>query len=144
MCSSIVWTNCNKEYLDRVFRLQKRAVTARVILDAPYMLPTIQLFIKLHWFPFYEEVKVNKCALAFKSVNGEIAPYLCEILKLNRELHSRNVRYANVNFICPWYSRKTEGDRTFGVTTIKLWNSLLLDLRWQPSARIFRDKYVKL
>jgi hypothetical protein len=57
-----------------VFKLQKRA--ARVILDAPYMSSTIQLFNRLKWLPFYEEGKVNKAVFAFKSINGETAPYL--------------------------------------------------------------------
>ena len=68
------------------------------------MSSTIQLFNKFYWRPFYEEVTVNKCALTFKGINGEIAPYLCEILKLNREQHGTNTRYAYANFICPWYS----------------------------------------
>ena len=93
----------------------KRA--ARVILDGPYMSSTIQLFNRLKWLPFYEESKVNKAVFAFKSINGETAPYLRETLKLNREQHCRNTRYAEVNFICPKYKRETEGGRTFIVTT---------------------------
>ena len=93
--------------------------------------------------PFYEESKVNKAVFAFKSINGETAPYLRETLKLNREQHCRNTRYAEVNFICPKYKRETEGGRTFSVTTIKLWNSLPLNLRRHLNVRIFKNKYVE-
>ena len=53
MYSSAVCTNCRKDYMNMVFQLQKRA--ARVILDAPYMSLTIQLFNRLKWLPFYEQ-----------------------------------------------------------------------------------------
>ena len=32
--------------------------------------------------PFYEEAKVNKSVIAFKSIKGEIPSYLCERLTL--------------------------------------------------------------
>jgi hypothetical protein len=99
----------------------------------------------LKWLPFYEESKVNKAVFAFKSINGETAPYLRETLKLNLEQHCRNTRYAEVNFICPKYKRETEGGRTFSVTTIKLWNSRLpLNLRRHLNVRIFKNKYVEI
>ena len=142
MYSSAVWTNCRKDYQDMVFKLQKRA--ARVILDAPYMSSTIQLFNRLKWLPFYEESKINKAVLAFKIVNGETAPYLRESLKLNREQNCRNTRYAEVNLICPKYKRETDGGRTFSVTTSKLWNSLPLNLRRNLNARIFKNRYIEM
>ena len=52
--------------------------------------------------------------------------------------------YAEVNFICPKYKRETEGGRTFSVTTIKLWNSLPLNLRRHLNVRIFKNKYVEI
>jgi hypothetical protein len=80
---------------------------------------------------------IIKAVFAFKSINGETAPYLRETLKLNREQHCRNTRYAEVNFICPKYKRETEGGRTFSVTTIKLWNSLPLNLRRYWNVRTY-------
>jgi hypothetical protein len=142
MYSSAVCTNCRKDYMDMVFQLQKRA--ARVILDAPYMSLTIQLFNRLKWLPFYEQSKVNKAVFAFKSINGKTAPYLRETLKLNCEQHCRNTRYAEVNFICPKYKRETEGGRTFSVTIIKLWNSPPLNLRQHLNVRIFKNEYVEI
>jgi hypothetical protein len=105
------------------------------------MSSTFQLFNRLKWLPFYEESKVNKAVFAFKSINGETTPYLRETLKLNREQHCRNTRYAEVNFICPKYKRETEGGRTFSVTTIKLWNSLPLNFSLCISALLFISKH---
>ncbi len=108
------------------------------------MSSSIDLFNQLKWIPFYEEVKVNKGVFAFKSIKGEIAPYLHKSLTLNREQHRRNTRYAEVNFVCPKYKRETEGGKTFSVTTSKLWNSLPLNLRRQPNVRLFKNKYIDI
>ena len=103
---------------------------------------------KLHsrwkWLPFYEESKVNKAIFAFKIVNGETAPYSRESLKLNREQHCRNTRYAKVNFICQKYKREIDCGRSFSVTTSKLWNSLPLNLRRNLNVRTFRNRYVEM
>ena len=71
MYSSAVWTNCRKDYLDMVFKLQKRA--ARVILDAPYMSSTIQLFNRLKWLPFYEEICQRNICI---SLAGDVMPWV--------------------------------------------------------------------
>ena len=88
-------------------------------------------------------LKILKILFLNLSKHFETAPYLRETLKLNREQHCRNTRYAEVNFICPKYKRETEGGRTFSVTTIKLWNSLPLNLRRHLNVRIFKNKYVE-
>ncbi|CAH3041595.1 unnamed protein product, partial [Porites lobata] len=54
---SSVWTSCDKENLSRVFKLQKRSarlITRRLLL------------------PFYEEVKIAKCCVAYKRIKGEV------------------------------------------------------------------------
>ena len=55
-------------------------------------------------------------------VDWETAPYVSETLKLNSGIHSRNTRYANLNFICPKFKRKTEVGRPFSVAIMQLWN----------------------
>ena len=55
-----------KESLNRVLKLQKRA--AKVILSADRDSPSVQLFNKLKWIPFYEENKISCCSLIFKLI----------------------------------------------------------------------------
>ena len=50
MYASTVWTSCNKEVLERVLRMQKRA--ARNILEAQRTCRTVTLFNNLSWIPF--------------------------------------------------------------------------------------------
>lgn len=94
-----MWTCCSKENLTTVLSLQKRA--ARVIFDTPKLTSSVELFNRLRWLPFYEEVKVSECLLALKHLHGDIAPYISEALKLNCEIHTKSTRYAKLNFICP-------------------------------------------
>ena len=48
---SSVWSSTSKANLDNILRLQKSA--ARVILNAPFNLRSVDLFNTLNWIPFY-------------------------------------------------------------------------------------------
>ena len=63
MYASTVWTSCNKEALERVLRMQKRA--ARIILAAQRTNRSVTLFHGLNWIPFYNEAYINRYFLAF-------------------------------------------------------------------------------
>ena len=116
---SLIWTSCDKENLGRVLWLQKRA--ARVIANADNQASSIKLFNRLQWLPFCEESKIAKCCVAYKHIEGEVHLYTEGSLILSCQQHNRVTRYSNTNFICPRFSRMTEGGR---VTTCQLWNSL--------------------
>lgn len=55
--ASVIRSCCDKESLDRVLKLQKGE--ARVILSADRDSPSVRLFDKLKWIPFYEENKIS-------------------------------------------------------------------------------------
>ena len=134
---NVVWTVCSKCDLLRLLRLQKRA--ARVILDADPRAPSVDLFNKLKWIPFYEEAEIAKYTIAYKRTNFVVPSYLMNMLRLNSEQHSRSTRFCNLNFVCPKYKRKTEGGRTFSVSTSKLWNSLPTDIRKKETVKSFKN-----
>ena len=58
----------------------------------------------------------------------EVPIYIWDSLELNCKRHDRTTRYSNINLIFPKFNRKTEGGRTFAVTTSQLWNTLNLEL----------------
>ena len=87
--------SCDKQNLSRVFKLQKRA--ARVISDANNQASSVKLFNSLQWLPFYEEVKIAKCCVAYKRIKGEVPLYIEDSLRLNSQQHSRVTRYSNIN-----------------------------------------------
>ena len=51
--ADIIWPSCDKDLLYRVLKLQKR--TARISLYADRLPPSVTLFNKLGWIPFYEQ-----------------------------------------------------------------------------------------
>ena len=124
---SSICTSCDADNLGRVFKQQKRA--ARVISDANNQTSSVELFNSLQWLPFYEEVKISKCCVAYKWLKGEVPLYTEDSFRLNSWQHSGVTRYSNINFNCPQYNQVTEGSRKFAVTTCQLWNSSNLELR---------------
>ena len=111
--------------MNRALKLQKRA--ARVILSADRDSPSVQLFNKLKWIPFYEGNLISCCSLIFKLIWGTLANYLIKQFTVDNEVHSRNTRYAKFNLVCPKYTRETEGGKSFLVRACKLWNKLSLE-----------------
>ena len=77
--------------------------------------------------------------LAFKRLRNSVPIYLKDNLKLNSDLNKRSTRYSNFNFMCPVFNRKTEGGKTFTVTTTQLWNTIDINIRKLPTVRSFRN-----
>ncbi len=136
--ANVIWTACDKDLLTRVLKLQKRV--ARVILAAEPRASSVALFNSLHWIPFYEDSRINKCQIIHKRIHGGLPRYLEDSIVVNSQRHSLNTRYSNSNIICPRYKRETDGGRTFAVTGAKLWNSLPLELRKNVSLKVFKNK----
>ena len=94
---SPIWSSCNKELLERVLRMQKRA--ARIILDAERTTRTLTMFNELNWIPFFIEAYISRCSIAFKRIEGTTPDYINSILKTNSEIHNRSTRFAIWIFI---------------------------------------------
>ena len=115
---SVVWHTGSKQDLGKVFLSQKRV--GRVILDATPRAYSVTLFNELGWIPFYEEAKIFKCCILYRRIQNNVPDYLINAWTLSSQIHSRENRYSNLNYICPKYNRVTEGGRTFNVTAVKL------------------------
>ena len=132
-----VWSIASKANIRRVFRLQKRA--ARVILDIITATEerTVDLFNKLDWLPFYEEINVNKLCLIFKCLYGQCPEYISSTLIRVSDISVRSSRYSHITLRCPKSNRATEGGKTFVSTTTLLWNSLPANMRSCESPLMF-------
>ena len=135
--ASTIWGTSNMILLNRILKLQKRA--ARTIMFADRQAPSVALFNKLSWIPFYEQCKIDKCAIFYKRIHNNLPSYLGDCIILNNVRNSRNTRYANFNAICPRYKRETEGGRTFLVTATRQWNNIPLNLRKVNSLNCFKN-----
>ena len=92
----------------------------------------------LHWLPLRDEIKIQKCCVIFNRVIGQSTSYMEQILVRNVDHGSRTNRHSNLNLICPRYKRETEGGKSFGVTGVKLWNSIPIDIRSNNSYYPFK------
>ena len=140
MYASTVWTSCNKEVLETVLCMQKRA--ARIFLEAQRTSRTVTLLNNLSWIPFYNEAYIKRCQPAFKRINGTQLPdYLSASLRKNSDVHSRTTRNCTVNFLCPLRRNISEGGRTFAV---KDWNNLPRSLKTKKSLKSFKADLRKI
>ena len=135
---SPIWSSWNKEFLERVLRMQKRA--ARIILDAERTTRTLTMFNELNWIPFFIEAYISRCSIAFKRIEGTTPDYINTISKTNSEIHNRSTRFANLNFHCPVFKKNTEGGQAFSVRTIRNWNELSTDVKKVKNVKFFKKK----
>ena len=87
-CSN-VWGNLNDEGIQRITKLQKRA--ARIILDAPFLTPTRELFENLNWLSFCDRISYNKFVLVHKILHDKTPNYLKKLCIPSSKVHTRNL-----------------------------------------------------
>jgi len=136
---NIVWASCVKSNLERLHRLQKRAIriifwAGRLIHSAPLMYKLCRLSIyDIHLFQIYLFVHAHY----FGQLPCAFADYFCK----NNFIHNYSTRFSNDlhNF-----SVRTDfRGMTLRITGPKLWNALPNDLRICTSSTAFR-RAVKL
>ena len=74
--------------MKRVFKLQKRA--PRVILYANIRDRSEDLFRRLDWLPFKDEVNLQQCSLILRRIRNEddCPDYITKVLTRNSDLRS--------------------------------------------------------
>ena len=72
------------------------------------------------------------------------ANYIDRLLCRNSDIHERETRYSSMNLMCPRFTRKTEGGRTFTVRSSIEWNSIDIDIRKKNSVASFKYNLYKL
>ena len=95
-CSS-VWGICSKENQTKIIKIQKKA--ARLILEAPPLTPSKQMFQQLKWLPFNEIVKFKQVSLVYKAVNGNAPQYIQTMFTNIKDNSNHSLRSsANKNY----------------------------------------------
>ena len=69
--------------------------------------------------------------------------YIDRLLCQNTDIHERVTRYSSMSFMCPRFTRKTEGGRTFTVRSSIEWNSIDIDIRKKKSVVSFKCNLYK-
>jgi hypothetical protein len=76
-----VWGETTNLNLEKLCKLQKRA--ARIVLNAKYDLPSLQLFKKLGWLSIQNRLEYHKSVLMYKCINNSAPDYLCNSFDMN-------------------------------------------------------------
>ena len=75
-----------------------RRILRRNLALIPLSLPrSIANFNKLNWIPLYDEVKINKHTLVYKSLHDQAPQYIKNLFKTNNEINGRQTRYGKYN-----------------------------------------------
>ena len=114
----------------RLQRIQNAA--ARLItrtLRREHVTPDL---INLHWLPVRNRIEYKILTHVYRSVHGLSPGYLSEMLRAYSP--GRQLRSANGMFLQTRVSKSvTYGDKSFWTAAPKMWNSLPLCLKVQPS-----------
>ena len=93
----------------------------RIILDADRKTaPSITLFNNLNCLPFTKQSLIKRLTLVYNRLDNNFNTpiYIDNLLIKNSDIHQRETRYSDLKLLCAKHTRKTEGGRTFRVTTI--------------------------
>ena len=120
---SITWSGTTGANLERILKLQKRA--ARIILQTDYSTPSSSMFAELGWQPINKRLAYNKAVFTYKALNGQTLQYITDLLKPAAETCDRHLRSSTNGTLAVPRSTTTVYDRSFSVSTPRLWNSHL-------------------
>ena len=124
---SITWSCISAANLDRILKLQKRA--ARFTLHTDFSTSSAAMFQDLGWQPITKRLAYNKAVMTYKAIHNQIPQYITNLLKPISETHSRSLRSSVNGTLAVHRSRTSFCDKSFSISTPRLWNSLPSSVR---------------
>ncbi|VDI78854.1 Hypothetical predicted protein [Mytilus galloprovincialis] len=138
-CCSI-WGNCYEDGYKKILKMQKRA--ARIILDAPILTHSINLFKELKWLNFKSRISYHKLILVHKILNDKAPDYLKELCRPIVNLHSRNLRSSANNNLAVVRPNTNSMKKSFAYSSSILWNKLPNEIKCCENLDTFKQKCV--
>ena len=133
---SVTWGSISLCNLERLSKLQKRAV--RIILQADYNTPSVDMFNELEWLSISQRIKYNKGVLTYKALHNLTPEYISKLLKPVSETHNRALRSSANGTLAIPRSGSSVFDRSFSYSAPRLWNSFPNALRNLSSLNSFK------
>jgi len=118
----LLWGNANKECLNKVFRLQKRAL--RIVSNSHYLCHTKPLFKKFNVLNVFDMYEKELAIFMYKYKNDLLPPTFDGIFINHQDNHSYNTRNKN-DFRLPIQ----KGLKTALLNGPKIWNKLSNDIK---------------
>ena len=134
-CSS-VWGICSKENQTKINKIQKKA--ARLILEAPPLTPSKQMFQQLKWLQFNEIVKFKQVSLVYKAVIGNAPQYIQTMFTNIKDNSNYSLRSANKKIFVPRTHHKS-----LSYTGVIIGNALPENIKSSKTFTIFKNLYIK-
>lgn len=139
-----IWGNCSDDSIQRVTKLQKRA--ARIILDAPFLTPSQEMFHTLNWLPFEDRVSYHKLVLVYKILKNHTPAYLKSLCTPCSEISSRSLRSVSSNNLTVVRPNTNAMKTSFAYSSAIKWNALPREIKNSKNVNIFKTscfKYLK-
>ena len=131
---SITWATADQKHLDVLERLQKRA--GRMVLGVPSRTSTRDVYDKLKWTNLRTKWKINRCLMVHKCLNSNVPEYLCN--HFTRSDHKHSTRTSTSGSVNIPALRTVQGQRSFGYTGSKDFNSLPVNLKSIKEFKYFK------
>ena len=134
-----VWGETTNLILENLCKLQKRA--ARIIFNAKYDIPSLQLFKKLGWLSIQNRLEYHKSVLMYKCINSSAPDYLCNVFDINTHSNVYSLKSsAKGNLFVP-RPNSNFMKRTVHYSGTILQNSLPPNLKLIQNIDLFKKKY---
>ena len=130
--------------MNRILKLQKRA--ARIILNADYDTPSVNMFKKLNWMTGSQRFFFQNCILPYKVLNNLSPQYLAYILKCKKTIHNYQLRRSVLKH--EYIKNKDElpkvklevFKRSFSYNSVGAWNELPIDVKLSETLSVFKQR----
>ena len=135
-CGSITWGTTSNANIERLSKLQKRAV--RIILRADFDTPSSLMFRELKWLSIESRLKYNKAVVTYRALNNLTPDYISKLLTPLSEIHSLNLRSSENGLLHIPLARNALFNGSFTCSVPKLWNALPQTVRNSGSFLTFK------
>ena len=133
---NIIWANTYKSNLDKLMKLQKRAI--RIICKANFNEHTAPLFRKYKVLSVMNINVLQQDVFMYKFVKEQLPETLRNLFQFNRSIHDYNTRSSSKLHIPQ--VKTTLSQHTISFSGPKNWNSLPSSITNCPSSNSFRYK----
>ena len=133
---NIVWASESTVSLNKLFRLQKKAV--RIITFSRWNSHSNPLFTRLRLLTVFDINKYQVCCFVYKALNGLLPTQFQYLFDLNKNIHSHFTRQnMNIHVLSCRTKTRQYSIKIFGT---KLWNSLDKSITASPNFHIFKNR----
>ena len=134
---TMIWGQCAKSLLNRVFTLQKRSL--RAITNSHPSTPSQPLFQKLQLLTVFDICKLQTASFMYMYTHKLLPSVFDDMFKYTRDIHLYNTRQTG-NLYLPLL-RYVTSQRSVKYQGVHVWNSVPEEMRLCPSLASFKRRY---